>query len=141
MADFYTLKKNNFCHWKNAENCADIIDGIEKSKQIPFEKGALRHWDKTHSAKPSLRNWLSNFGSIEELSRATVEELIQVEDIGDKIAESIAAFFSNEENRKLIERLKEYGIQLERGEVSTQVLSDNLAGKTFLFTGKLSLYS
>ena len=142
VADFYTLKKEQLLPLERmAEKSAqNIIDGIEKSKQIPFER-VLYGIGIKHIGETIAKKLVKNFGSIEELSRATVEELIQVEDIGDKIAESIAAFFSNEENRKLIERLKEYGIQLERGEVSTQVLSDNLAGKTFLFTGKLSLFT
>ncbi len=142
VADFYTLKKEQLLPLERmAEKSAqNIIDGIEKSKQIPFER-VLYGIGIKHIGETIAKKLVKNFGSIEELSRATVEELIQVEDIGDKIAESIAAFFSNEENRKLIERLKEYGIQLERGEVSTEVLSDNLAGKTFLFTGKLSLFT
>ena len=142
VADFYTLKKEQLLPLERmAEKSAqNIIDGIEKSKQIPFER-VLYGIGIKHIGETIAKKLVKNFGSIEELSRATVEELIQVEDIGDKIAESIAAFFSNEENRKLIERLKEYGIQLERGEISTEVLSDNLAGKTFLFTGKLSLFT
>ncbi|MBF1096785.1 MAG: NAD-dependent DNA ligase LigA, partial [Riemerella sp.] len=142
VADFYTLKKEQLLPLERmAEKSAqNIIDGIEKSKQIPFER-VLYGIGIKHIGETIAKKLVKNFGSIEELSRATVEELIQVEDIGDKIAESIAAFFSNEENKRLIERLKEYGIQLERGEVSTEVLSDNLAGKTFLFTGKLSLFT
>ena len=142
VADFYTLKKEQLLPLERmAEKSAqNIIDGIEKSKQIPFER-VLYGIGIKHIGETIAKKLVKNFGSIEELSRASVEELIQVEDIGDKIAESIAAFFSNEENRKLIERLKKYGIQLERGEVSTEVLSDNLAGKTFLFTGKLSLFT
>ena len=142
VADFYTLKKEQLLPLERlAEKSAqNIIDGIEKSKQIPFER-VLYGIGIKHIGETIAKKLVKNFGSIEELSRASVEELIQVEDIGDKIAESIAAFFSNEENRKLIERLKEYGIQLERGEGSMEVLSDNLAGKTFLFTGKLSLFT
>ena len=142
VADFYTLKKEQLLPLERmAEKSAhNIIDGIEKSKQIPFER-VLYGIGIKHIGETIAKKLVKNFGSIEELSRASVEELIQVEDIGDKIAESIAAFFSNEENKRLIERLKEYGIQLERGEVSTEVLSDNLAGKTFLFTGKLSLFT
>ena len=142
VADFYTLKKEQLLPLERmAEKSAqNIIDGIEKSKQIPFER-VLYGIGIKHIGETIAKKLVKNFGSIEELSRVTVEELIQVEDIGDKIAESIVAFFSNEENRKLIERLKEYGIQLERGEVSTEVLSDNLVGKTFLFTGKLSLFT
>jgi DNA ligase (NAD+) len=84
---------------------------------------------------------VKNFATIDELKAATVEELCQVEDIGAKIAVSIVEFFSNPENILMIERLKSYGVQLEKGESTNEVLSNVLEGKTFLFTGKLSLFT
>ena len=75
------------------------------------------------------------------MRKATAEELIQVEDIGGKIADSITAFFQNPENILMIERLKSYGVQLEKGESTNEVLSNVLENKTFLFTGKLSLFT
>src|SRR5690606_14267077 len=84
---------------------------------------------------------VKNFASIDELKIATTEELIQVEDIGEKIAESITEFFNNPENILMLERLKSYGVQLEKGASDNEVLSTVLEGKTFLFTGKLSLFT
>ena len=82
-----------------------------------------------------------NFESIDALKEATAQELVQVEDIGGKIAESIVNFFQNPENILMIERLKSYGVQLEKGKNSDKLLSTVLANKTFLFTGKLSLFT
>ena len=82
-----------------------------------------------------------NFNSIDDLKAATVEELTQVEDIGGKIAESIVAYLNNEENQTMIERLKSYGVQLIKGENTTETVSNILEHKTFLFTGKLSLFT
>lgn len=142
VADFYTLKKEQLLPLERmAEKSAqNIIDGIEKSKQIPFEK-VLYGLGIKHIGETVAKKLVKNFSSIEELSKASLEDLVQVEDIGEKIGESLVKFFDNEENRKIIERLKSYGVQLEKGESTTEILSDNLAGKTFLFTGKLSLFT
>ena len=141
-ADFYALKKEQILPLERmAEKSAqNIIEGIEKSKGIPFEKVLFGIGIK-HVGETVAKKLAKNFESIDDLKKATVEELIQVEDIGGKIAESIVAFFENPENILMIERLKSYGVQLERGENTNEVLSNALDGKTFLFTGKLSLFT
>lgn len=141
-ADFYALKKEQLLPLERmAEKSAqNIIDGIEKSKEVPFEKVLFGIGIK-HVGETVAKKLAKNFESIDMLKNATVEELTQVEDIGGKIAESIVAFFENSENQLMIERLKSYGVQLEKGESTNEVLSNVLEGKTFLFTGKLSLFT
>ena len=142
VADFYTLKKEQLLPLERmAEKSAqNIIDGVEKSKQIPFEK-VLYGIGIKHVGETVAKKLVKNFATIEELKNASVEELCQVEDIGEKIAISITEFFKNPENLLMIERLKNYGVQLEKGENTNEVLSNALEGKTFLFTGKLSLFT
>lgn len=142
VADFYTLKKEQLLPLERmAEKSAqNIIDGVEKSKQIPFEK-VLYGIGIKHVGETVAKKLVKNFNTIEELKNASVEELCQVEDIGEKIAVSITEFFKNTENLLMIERLKNYGVQLEKGENTNEVLSNALEGKTFLFTGKLSLFT
>lgn len=141
-ADFYALTKEQLLPLERmAEKSAqNIIAGIEKSKEIPFEK-VLYGIGIKHVGETVAKKLAKNFESIDALKNATVEELVQVEDIGGKIADSIAAFFQNSENLLMIERLKTYGVQLEQGERTNEILSNNLAAKTFLFTGKLSLFT
>ena len=141
-ADFYELKKEQLLPLERmAEKSAqNIIDGVEKSKQIPFEK-VLYGIGIKHVGETVAKKLVKNFNTIEELKNASVEELCQVEDIGEKIAISITEFFKNPENLLMIERLKTYGVQLEKGENTNEVLSNALEGKTFLFTGKLSLFT
>ncbi|WP_313028045.1 NAD-dependent DNA ligase LigA [Soonwooa sp.] len=141
-ADFYTLTKEQLLPLERmAEKSAqNIIDGIEKSKQIPFEK-VLYGIGIKHVGETVAKKLVKNFATIEDLKNATAEELTQVEDIGGKIAESIVEFFQNQENLLMIERLKNYGVQLEKGESTNEVLSTVLENKTFLFTGKLSLFT
>ena len=142
IADFYTLTKEKLIPLERmAEKSAqNIIDGIEKSKHIPFEK-VLYGIGIKHVGETIAKKLVKNFNSIETLGQASLEELMQVEDIGLKIAESIISFFQNEENQRILERLKSYGIQLERVDKPNETLSDVLANKTFLFTGKLSLFT
>ncbi len=141
-ADFYALTKEQLLPLERmAEKSAqNILDGIEKSKEIPFEK-VLYGIGIKHVGETVAKKLVKNFGTIDELASATVEELVQVEDIGEKIALSIVAYFQNEENQLFISRLKNYGVQLERGENTNEVLSTVLENKTFLFTGKLSLFT
>lgn len=142
IADFYTLTKEQLIPLERmAEKSAqNIINGIEKSKQVPFER-VLYGIGIKHIGETIAKKLVKNFSSIDALSKATLEEFIEVEDIGQKIAESIVAFFQNEENKNIIERLKSYGIQLEKQGVDNELLSNVLSEKTFLFTGKLSLFT
>ena len=141
-ADFYNLTKEQLLPLERmAEKSAqNILDGVEKSKDIPFEK-VLYGIGIKHVGETVAKKLVKNFNTIEELQKATVEELVNVEDIGVKIAESIVAYFQNPENLLMIERLKSYGVQLVKGESTAEILSNNLEGKTFLFTGKLTLFT
>ncbi len=142
IADFYTLRKEQLLPLERmAEKSAqNIIDGVEKSKQIPYEK-VLYGIGIKHVGETVAKKLAKNFPSIDDLKNATEEELCQVEDIGSKIAESIVSYLHNPENWEMIERLRSYGVQLEKGENTTEFLSTVLEGKTFLFTGKLSLFT
>lgn len=141
-ADFYALTKEQLLPLERmAERSAqNIILGIEKSKEIAFEKVLFGIGIK-HVGETVAKKLVKNFNSIDDLKNATLAELVQVEDIGGKIAESITEFFKNPENLLMIERLKAYGVQLEKGADTHEVLSNALDNKTFLFTGKLSLFT
>lgn len=141
-ADFYALTKEQLLPLERmAEKSAqNIINGIEKSKEIPFEK-VLYGIGIKHVGETVAKKLVKNFNSIDDLMAASYEELVQVEDIGGKIAESILEFFNNPENVLMIERLRTYGVQLEKDTSKNETISNILADKTFLFTGKLSLFT
>ncbi|VDH02693.1 NAD-dependent DNA ligase LigA [Bergeyella zoohelcum] len=122
---------------KSAQN---IMQGIEKSKEIPFEKVLFGIGIK-HVGETVAKKLVKNFETIEALASASVEELCAVEDIGVKIAESIRQFFQNSDHQILIHRLKDAGVQLEKKASDTSLESTILEGKTFLFTGKLTLFT
>ncbi len=135
-ADLYELKTEQIIPLERmAEKSAqNMIDGIEKSKNIPFEKVlfalGIRFVGETVAKKLA-----KHFKSIDNLVNADFETLIAVDEIGDKIAESIIDFFSNEKNIQLVNRLKLYGVQLQISEEELINQTDKLVGKVFVVSG------
>ncbi len=117
----------------------NILKGVEKSKEVPFDRVlyalGIRYVGRTVAQK--LAN---HYHSIDNLMKASYDELINVDEIGDKIAESIIKFFSKEKNINIINRLKEKGVQFELKN-PLQVRSDKLAGKVIVASGKLDNFS
>lgn len=135
-ADLYDLKVEQILPLermaqKSAEN---LINGIEASKAIPFEKVlfglGIRYVGETVAKKLAR-----HFKSIEALKAASFETLIEVDEIGDKIAESVIEFFTELSNLVIIDRLKAYGINLALSEESLNNQSDVLNGQTFVVSG------
>ena len=135
-ADLYNLKIEQIIPLermaeKSAEN---IIMGIEKSKQIPFEKVlfalGIRFVGETVSKKLA-----KHFSSIDNLMISTFEELIDVDEIGDRIAQSIIDFSSDIRNVQLINRLKAAGIQLEVSQENLKNQTELLKGEVFVVSG------
>lgn len=141
-ADLYTLTKKQLARLERMgeKSAQNIINGIENSKKIPFEK-VLFGISIKHIGETIAKKLVKNFPNIEALQNASLEELIQTEDIGIKIAESIKDFFNNKENIDMIEQLKSHGVQFEKKQNDIELLSNSLDGKTFLFTGKLTLFT
>ncbi|WP_298528809.1 NAD-dependent DNA ligase LigA [uncultured Christiangramia sp.] len=135
-ADLYTLKKEDILPLermaeKSAEN---LITGIERSREIPFERVlfglGIRYVGETVAKKLA-----KHFKSVEALMAASKEELENIDEIGERIAWSVGDFFSNAENKKNVERLREYGIQME---ISAEKLANQtsiLNGNTFVISG------
>lgn len=135
-ADLYTLKVEQIIPLERmAEKSAqNMITGIEKSKQIPFEKVlfalGIRFVGETVAKKLAR-----HFKSIDNLMAASFEDLINVDEIGDKIAASIIEFSGNLYSLQLINRLKEYGVQLAISEENLQDQTDKLNGNIFVVSG------
>ena len=142
VADLYTLKAEDICKLermgeKSAEN---IIQGIEASKQVPYERVlfalGIRFVGETVAKKVAKA-----FRSIDALATATLDELIHVDEIGEKIAQSILLYFSNEQNRMLVERLRQAGLKLEADEEDLSGHTDRLQGKSIVISGVFALHS
>ncbi|MFL0123047.1 NAD-dependent DNA ligase LigA, partial [Tenacibaculum maritimum] len=135
-ADLYELKAMQIIPLERmAEKSAqNIIDGIEKSKEIPFEK-VLFALGIRFVGETVAKKLVKHFKSMETLMKADFESLVAVDEIGDRIAQSIIEFSADSRNRVLVDRLKSYGIQLEVSAKSLENQTDKLAGKVFVVSG------
>lgn len=142
IADLYTLKAMDICRLEGLgeKSAVSIIHGIEDSKKVPFERVlfaiGIRFVGET-VAKILARA----FKSMEALENATMEQLTAVNEIGTKIAQSIVTFFNDERSRELVNRLKEFGLQMELKADESQAGSDLLAGKTIVISGVFNHHS
>ncbi|WP_394760342.1 NAD-dependent DNA ligase LigA [Flavobacterium sp.] len=141
-ADLYELKKEQIIPLermaeKSAEN---MINGIEKSKNIPFENVlfaiGIRYVGETVAKKLA-----KHYKNIDAIANANLLELVMVDEIGDKIAQSVVEFFDNQENRISIDRLKSYGIQMEVSAANDTSVSDKLSGQIFVVSGVFEKFS
>lgn len=122
---------------KSAEN---LVNGVANSKNIPFERVlfalGIRFVGETVAKKLA-----KHYKNIDTLGQATLMDLILVDEIGDRIAQSVIDFFENQENRIIIERLKEHGVQFEIFEKINPNATDKLSGKTFVVSGVFEKFS
>lgn len=141
-ADLYQLRIPDISRlermgYKSAEN---IIRSIERSREVPFERVlfavGIRFVGETVAKKLARA-----FGSMERIENATFEELVAVDEIGEKIAQSILRFFSNGQCRTLVARLKEAGLQMEVVEDESIVHTNKLAGKSIVISGVFAQHS
>lgn len=122
---------------KSAEN---LVNGVQKSKAVPFERVlyavGIRYVGETVAKKLA-----KHYKSIDAIRNASLMDLILVDEIGEKIAQSVIEFFDNPENVRIIERLKQYGVQMELVAVHNPNATDKLVGKTFVVSGVFEKFS
>lgn len=122
---------------KSAEN---IVNGIAASRNVPFERVlfalGIRFVGETVAKKIAR-----SFKSIDEVEQASLETLMSVDEIGEKIAQSIVSYFANPLNRSLVERLKEAGLQFSRSEEDLSGYTDKLAGQSIVISGVFEHHS
>jgi DNA ligase (NAD+) len=142
IADIYELKKEQLLPLERMaeKSVNNLLEGIEASKQIPFERVlygiGIRHVGETTAKKVARK-----VRNIDALINATEEELVNIDEVGGVIAKSVAAYFSNSENRLMVERLKRFGLQFELSEEQLQSTTDKLGGKTFVISGVFQKHS
>ncbi|MDR2867978.1 MAG: NAD-dependent DNA ligase LigA [Bacteroidales bacterium] len=154
IADFYALKEADILglekkivsedgtseritslREKSVEN---ILTGIEQSKQVPFERVlfaiGIRYVGET-TAKKLARF----FGNIDELALATKEQLMAVDDVGEQVASALVSYFTNTDNRNLIDTLRNAGLQFAQNKSADTVLSNKLDGKNVVVSGVFTI--
>lgn len=122
---------------KSAEN---LVNGIQKSKEVAFERVlfalGIRYVGETVAKKLA-----KHYKTIDALRQASLMDLILVDEIGERIAQSVIEFFENENNKMIIERLRGFGVQFEIVETFNPNATDKLAGKTFVVSGVFEQFS
>ena len=140
-ADLYELKKEQILPLERmAEKSADnLINGIEKSKQIPFER-VLYALGIRFVGETVAKKLAKHYKSIDTIAKASMMDLVLVDEIGEKIAQSVVQFFENQKNITIIDRLKQFGVQLESG-IEADLVSEKLKDKIFVVSGVFEIYS
>jgi DNA ligase (NAD+) len=135
-ADLYDLKRENLLNIDGfkEKSIQNILSGVEKSKGVPFKQVlfgiGIRFVGATVAEKLAVY-----FKNIENISKASLEDLLQVPEIGGRIAQSVLEFFQNTDNQEFIARLKNAGLQFAQDDVEIVFEGDKLAGKTFVISG------
>jgi DNA ligase (NAD+) len=141
-ADLYELKVEQILPLermaqKSAEN---LVNGVALSRNIPFERVlfalGIRYVGETVAKKLA-----KHYKNIDALRQASLMDLILVDEIGERIAQSVIDFFDNQDNQMIVDRLINYGIQFELVEKFNPNATDRLEGKTFVVSGVFTLFS
>lgn len=115
----------------------NILNGIEQSKNVPFER-VLYALGMRFVGEVTAKKLARQFKNIDAIASATKEELIEVEDVGERVADSIIQYYNNTENLEMVMRLRQAGVRMEVGE-ELQAASNKLAGKNIIVSGVFSV--
>ena len=142
IADLYSLKAPDIARLERMgkKSALNIMEGIRVSKEVPFER-VLFALGIRFVGETTAKTLAKAFRSIDALAKASLDDLMQVDEIGTRIAQSILLYFSNEKNREQIERLREAGVQLEMEELDMSEYTDKLVGKSIVISGVFAHHS
>ncbi|NDP19667.1 MAG: NAD-dependent DNA ligase LigA [Paludibacter sp.] len=142
IADIYELKIPDLSRLERlgTKSAYNIKDGAEKSREVPFERVVfalgIRFVGETIAKKLAFA-----FKNIEALEKATLEELVAVDEIGERIAQSVVRYFEDPTNVEMVNRLKSAGLQMSLSDEKLQAHGEALAGLSIVISGSFSLHS
>lgn len=142
VADLYDLKITDLMSLERwAEKSArNLLNSLRESKSVPFER-VLYALGVRYVGETVAKRLTMSFHSIDELMHASFEQLVAVDEIGDRIAQSVVTYFADERNRQIVERLRAQGLQMAVSEAVLANRSDRLKGLTFVISGTFSQHS
>lgn len=141
-ADLYTLKISDLLRlerWAD-KSARNLLASLEESKQVPFER-VLYGLGIRFVGETVAKRLVSAFHSMDQLEHASFEELTAVDEIGERIAQSIIAYFADDRNRTLVNHLKEYGLQMSVAEEKLANRSEKLKGLSIVISGTFAKHS
>ena len=141
-ADLYMLRVADLLRLERwAEKSArNLMASLEDSKQVPFER-VLYALGIRYVGETVAKRLATSFLSMERLSQASLEELVAVDEIGERIAQSVINYFADERNQTLVNRLKEFGLQMIVAEEKLANRTEKLKGLTIVISGTFSKHS
>ncbi|MBE6322462.1 MAG: NAD-dependent DNA ligase LigA [Bacteroidales bacterium] len=139
VADLYTIDLNILSRlpgW-GVKSAMKLKESVEKSKTVPFDR-VLFALGIRYVGESAAKKIAKAFKSIDAIKAASLEQLQEIDEIGESIAGSIKYYFSKEKNNALIERLRDYGVQMELNTEDATVVGDKLAGLNIIVTGSFA---
>ena len=140
MSDLYSLTSEQLLtldKWKE-KSVSNFLDSLEKSKKVPFER-VLFALGIRYIGETTAKNLAAEFKNIKSLASATKESLLETTEVGEKLAESLILYFADPVHMRVIEKLENYGLQMEIDESGKTIESDILSGKTVVISGNFSI--
>ena len=141
-ADLYELTEEQLSDPLSSDNkgVRKIVSSIEESKKVPFER-VLYAIGIRFVGEIAAKTLARYYGSMTAVAEASMDSLMQIDGIGEVIAGSVVQYFANSINRDFVERLRNFGLQMEIGEQQKQAASDKLAGQTVVISGVFQHHS
>ena len=141
IADLYDIRVEQINGDGSRQKSAQkVVDGIEASKQVPFERVVFALGIR-FVGETSARLLARHFKDIDHLAAATLQELTDIDGVGEVIAKSVITYFHNPINMKIVNRLRAYGLQMSLSEEQMQAASTKLAGKSIVISGVFTHHS
>lgn len=142
ISSLYDLRPDDLANMEGwGERSAErVIQGIEQSKQVPFER-VVYALSIPYVGETVSRRLARAVGSIDTLMTMPEEQLTAIEDIGPRIAQSIVQYFADERNRQIVERLRKAGVQMAVSDEAAAARTDLLSGKSIVISGTFTLHS
>ena len=142
IADLYALKAPDIACLERMgkKSAVNIMEGIRASKEVPFER-VLFALGIRFVGETTAKTLAKAFRSIDALAEASLDDLMQVDEIGARIAQSILQYFADARNREIIERLRDAGVQMQMAEQDGAEYTDKLAGKSIVISGVFARHS
>lgn len=141
IADLYKIQVQDINGTGNRERSAQkIVNGIETSKNVPFERVVFALGIR-FVGETSARLLARRFKTMDALQAATMQQLMDIDGVGEVIAKSVITYFANPVNQEIVARLRSYGLQMQLSEEQIEGTSDKLSGKSIVISGVFTKHS
>jgi DNA ligase, NAD-dependent len=140
LSDLYKLTEENLLtldKWKD-KSVKNFLNSLVKSKSVPFPR-VLFALGIRYIGETTAKNLANEFKNIKNLINATKEELLAIDEVGEKLADSLISYFANPEHLKVINELEEFGLQMAIDETNKKIESDSLKGLVIVISGNFSI--